>query len=519
MRTGMSVMAASLAVLLGASALSGPASAAGTTLNVGMASADAGKLDPHLTATTPDKALLGWMFNGLVRFQPGKASPEFIEPDLAESWESSDDGLVWTFHLRDDVQCHHGYGPLTAEDIVYSLERAADPDRSSFSSDFAAFEKVEALDDRTVQITLANVIPSVLGVLTAYHGGNIVCKAAAEELGDQFNTRPIGTGPFMFEEYKPQQSVTLVANPDYFRGAPQLERIVYNYIPSDASRDLAFESGELDLVYGKQDQTWIERMSSNPDVIVDVMEPAELSNIHLDVTKPPLDDIRVRQAVAHAVDRDAMVEFRGEKATRPAISMVPQGYLGTIDVGLPPYDPDKAKALLAEAGHGDGVTLHAIHTTLPGMLSTIEAFQAQLRNVGIDLEIETVEHATFHAQIREDLSQVTHYSAARFPVADVYLTQFFDSASIVGTPTAITNFSHCAVADDEIRAARVETDAERQKELWAEAQRKIAAEVCAVPIYENLQLWARRKNFDYGYELTGSLTLGPAITEASHFVE
>jgi peptide/nickel transport system substrate-binding protein len=520
MRTGMSILAASLtAALLGASTLSGPASAAGTTLNVGMASADAGKLDPHLTATTPDKAVLGWMFNGLVRFQPGQASPEFIEPDLAESWESSDDGLVWTFHLRDGVQCHHGYGPLTAEDIVYSLERAADPDRSSFSSDFAAFEKVEALDDKTVQITLANVIPSVLGVLTAYHGGNIVCKAAAEELGDQFNTKPIGTGPFMFEEYKPQQSVTLVANPDYFRGAPKLERIVYNYIPSDASRDLAFESGELDLVYGKQDQTWIDRMSSNPDVIVDVMEPAELSNIHLNITKPPLDDIRVRQAVAYAVDRDAMVKFRGEKATRPAISMVPQGYLGTIDVGLPEYDPDKAKALLAEAGHEGGVTLHAIHTTLPGMLSTIEAFQAQLRTVGINLEIETVEHATFHSQIREDLSQVTHYSAARFPVADVYLTQFFDSASIVGTPTAITNFSHCAVADDEIRAARVETDAERQKELWAEAQRKIAAEVCAVPIYENLQLWARHKNFDYGYELTGSLTLGPVITEASHFIE
>jgi peptide/nickel transport system substrate-binding protein len=525
MRSGTSTRRAALgtvalaAALIGASTLSGGAFAAGTTLNVGMASADAGKLDPHLSATTPDKALMGWMFNGLVRFEPGQASPEFIEPDLAESWEASDDGLVWTFHLREGVQCHHGYGELTSADIVYSLERAADPDRSSFSSDFAVFESIEALDERTVRLTLKTGIPCVLGVLTAYHGGNIVCKAAAEELGDQFNTKPIGTGPFMFEEYKPQQSVTLIANPDYFRGAPKLERIVYNYIPSDASRDLAFESGELDLVYGKQDQIWIDRMSSNPDTVVDVMEPAELSNIHLDITKPPLDDIRVRQAIAHAIDRDAMVAFRGEKATRPAISMVPAGYLGTIDAGLPAYDPEKAKALLAEAGYADGVTINAIHTTLPGMLATIEAVQAQLRKVGIDLQIETVEHATFHSQIRDDLSRVTHYSAARFPVADVYLTQFFHSDSIVGTEGAITNFSHCAVADDEITAARSEPDPAKQMELWAAAQTKIAAEVCAVPIYENLQLWARRKSFDYGYELSGSLTLGPVITEASHFTE
>ena len=93
-----------------------PAQAQKTTLVVGMASADAGKLDPHLTATTPDKGLLNWMFNGLVRIQPGSASPEFIEPDLAESWTSSPDGLVWTFKIRRRVHCHYDYGQFTAED-------------------------------------------------------------------------------------------------------------------------------------------------------------------------------------------------------------------------------------------------------------------------------------------------------------------------------------------------------------------------------------------------------------------
>ena len=153
------------------------------------------------------------------------------------------------------------------------------------------------------------------------------------------------------------------------------------------------------------------------------------------------------------------------------------------------------------------------------MLATIEAIQALLRNANINLEIEPVEHATFHAQIREDLSPVVHYSAARFPIADVYLTQFFHSRSIVGTPTAITNFSHCDVADAEIDAARVEADPEKQKELWAEAQRKIIEALCGIPIYENLQLWAWKDTLDLGYDVKGSLNLSPPVTEKAHFTE
>jgi peptide/nickel transport system substrate-binding protein len=105
------------------------------------------------------------------------------------------------------------------------------------------------------------------------------------------------------------------------------------------------------------------------------------------------------------------------------------------------------------------------------------------------------------------------YSAARLPVADVYLTQFFHSRSIVGTPTAVTNFSHCAMSDKEIDAARQETDIAKQKALWKEAQDKLVKEVCAVPLYEQLQVWAHRDKLDFGYKLDASLTLGPIINE------
>ena len=496
------------------------AHAADGVLNVGMGSADAGKLDPHVATTTPDKGLLHWMFNGLVRIKPGEASPAFIEPDIAESWTTSDDGLTWTFTLRQDVDCHGDYGNLDAEDVVFSLQRAANPDISAFAKDFAAISSFEATGDYEVTITLANQIPSLLGLLVPYHGGNIVCRDAVEALGDDFQRTPIGTGPFMFDEYQPQQYVKLVANPEYFRGAPQISEIYYRYIPSDASRDLAFQAGEIDMIYGRQDQTWVERISQIEGAEVVVMKPGEMSVIHLNMTMPPLDDLRVRQAVAHAINRDAMVEFKGPAVTLAAISPVPEGYMGfSADVPVYEYSVDKAKALLAEAGHPDGVTIKAIHTTLPGMLSTMEAVQALLREAGITLEIETVEHATFHEQIRQDLSQVTHYSAARFPVADVYLTQFFHSDSIVGTPTAVTNFSHCAVADADIEAARIETDTAKQADYWAAAQRKIMEEVCAVPIYQNLQLWAWKDNLDLGVEVNGSLNLSPPVTELARFTD
>ena len=498
--------------------VAGAAQAAGTTLNVGMASADAGKLDPHVATTTPDKGLLHWMYNGLVRIKPGEASPGYIEPDLAESWTVSDDGLVWDFNIRRGVQCHGKYGEFDAEDAVFSLQRAANPDISAFAKDYGAVASIEATGDYAVRITLSNPIPSLLGLLVAYHGGNMVCKDAAEDLGAAFEQTPIGTGPFMFAEYQPQQYVKLVAHEDYFRGTPHIEEIYYRYIPSDASRDLAFQSGEIDMVYGKQEQTWVERISQIPNTTVAVMEPGEMSVIHLNITKPPLDNLLVRRAVAHAVNRDEMVQFKGASVTRAAVSPVPEGYLGfTDDVPVYAHDPARAMELLEEAGHPDGVTINAIHTTLPGMLSTIEAVQAQLKKAGINLEITTVEHATFHQQIRQDLSQVVHYSAARFPIADVYLTQFYDSDSIVGKPTAVTNFSHCDVADTEIRSARIETDPEKQRALWAEAQRKLMDNACSVPIYQNLQLWAWTSDLDLGVEANGTLNLSPPVTEMARF--
>ena len=159
--------------------------------------------------------------------------------------------------------------------------------------------------------------------------------------------------------------------------------------------------------------------------------------------------------------------------------------------------------------------MSVIITKLDPLLKPMQVIQEQLRKVGITLDLAVVEHSAFHAQIRQNLSALVLYGAARFPIADVYLTQFYHSKSIVGTPAAVANFSHCGMVDAEIDAAREETNGAKQLELWATAQRKLAENVCGIPLFEQLQVFARHKSVDYGYKLTGALSLGPLITEAA----
>lgn len=508
-RCGMGLGAAIWACLVATSA---PALAQ-QTIRIAIHGADAGSLDPHMSAQTIDNVLTAWIYGGLVRFPDGSMDPSLIEPDLAESWSKTPDGLVWTFKLRTGAKFHNGYGEVTADDVVYSLTRAGNPKTSAFASDFQSFEKVEAVDPLTVRITLKKPVPSLLGLVTAQRGGFIISKKADTEVAGQYTKMPIGTGPFQFVEYLPKQHVALAANPDYHRGKPKIDRILFRYIPSNESRDLAFRSGEVDLSYGRKDQRWADRMKGQPGTNVDVFGPGELRLINLNTSIKPLDDLRVRQAIAHAINRDEFVKFVGADVVSPNPSVVPIGYLGyTADVPRFAYDPAKSKALLKEAGYPDGITLKVLGSNA-SFVEPYQLLQAQLAKAGIKMELQLVEHTAWHAQIRQNLSPIVVYTAARFPVADIFLTQFFHSASSVGKPTAVTNFSHCDVADKEIEAARVEQDAVKQIELWREAQRKIVANVCAVALFDEMQVWARSSKLDYGYKLNASISFGPMISE------
>ena len=503
------------------------AQAQGQILRYGMSHADTGGMDPHLAPATNDKTVVDPLFNGLVRFQPGNMNPAYIQPDLAESWSVSDDGLVWTFKLREGVQFHHGYGELTAEDVVFSLTKAGDPDRSAFSIDYRIFAKIEAADRYTVVLTLHDPLPEVqvLAVLTDYQGGMIVSKAAVEAFGDGFRTNPIGTGPFKFESYVPRQYVSMSRNEEYFRGAPVLAGLIYRFMPESRSRQAAFLAGELDMIEGLREQWWIEEIMRQPGVNIDVVGPGEMRTLHFNLNRPPLDDLRVRQALAYLIDRDEIRLILGENVTLSAVSAVPPGYMASLqDLEPYDYDPVKAQQLLTEAGFPDGVDLGRVVVTERDALRVpMEIVQEQLDRAGVRMDMQVVDHNTFHAQIREDLSAMVMYGAARFPTPDQYLTQFYHSLAVIQTPTAVTNFSHYGVllpgVDHLIDGARIELDTAKQVALWEEAQRQINVDLPTYPIYVLMLVFVRSDRVDLGYDFESTLALAPQFNELTRLLD
>lgn len=489
-----------------------------TILRIGTLGSDAISLDPHMSTKSQDKIIFPMMFNGLVRFKPGTADLKAIEPDLAESWDVSDDKLTWTFKLRKGVQFHGDFGELTAEDVVFSLKKAAEKKTSSAYKEYAAVKSIEAVDPYTVKITLSENVPFFLGTVVNYHGGFILSKKAWEKFGDKASMNPVGTGPFAFSQYQSKRFIELVANDKYFRGKPAIDKINYRYMPDEATRELAFEKDEVDLFYARREARWVKSQENKKNTEVDVFGLGELRNLHLNTSQKPLDDIRVRQAIAYAVNRESLVTFIGPEVASAANSVVPAGYLGHSDnATVYKHDLDKAKALLAEAGYKDGLTLKAVISKVESLRLPMMVIQEQLRLAGINLDLQVIEHSAFHKQIRQNLSSVVLYGASRFPVADVYLSQFFLSDSIVGTPTGITNFSHAKVADEEIKAAKTEVNLDKQLELWSTAQDKIQKDIYAVPLFEQYLVWCRKANLDYGYKLENSLSNGPLVTEKTTF--
>ena len=467
------------------------------------------------------------VFNGLVRYKPGDISQ--FEPDLATAIPepTMEDGKqVWVFELREGVMCHpwngnEGY-ELTADDVVYSLEKAANPDRSAYAGEYTGMT-FEAPDDTTVRIVLDQPLSPALFLpkVTDYAGGFVVCWQAAEDLGDDgFKTHPVGTGPFMFESYTPMENVTLAANDQYFRSAPKLTKVEAHYIPDISSRELGLREGELDLAEGLREQPWIEKMMGAEGVTVDVFGPGETVVLHINQSVEPLDDVNVRQAIAYALAREDFLAFFGEDTSDPLYSPVPveflAGGLTKEEVGAAGvlYETDRARAqeMLAEAG-AEELVLTANTSERASYRRTYEAIQDQLKQVGITLNLEVVDHSTMHSLIREDANPLIVYIAWR-PNADVFLTRFYHSDSIVVTgANPDTNFSHYTAIDDLIEQARQETDPDAQAELWKEAQIQIMKDAAAYPLFILKFVFGRAEYVDYGYDLMSTLALYPQITE------
>ncbi|MBS4214692.1 MULTISPECIES: ABC transporter substrate-binding protein [Neobacillus] len=470
-------------------------------INVAM-SGEAEKLDPHFASPVNEVTIVQTIFNGLVKFPTGTVDFEKIEGDLAEKWESNSDATQWTFHLKKGVKWQKGYGELTSEDVKWSFERVMDEKTGSpWRADYDNVANIEAPEQYTVVFNLKQPDASFLLKVLNYHGGMIVNKKAIEDAGDKFMTSPVGTGPFIFEEYSPKDKVVLIKNKDFFKGEPKLEKVILKIMTDPTAVEIAMDKGEIQLGLGIGDQLWIDKRKENKDLVLDFTTPALLWGIHLNMSKPPLDDIRVREAIAHAIDIKTYVnKVVGKDAASLPTGNVSAVYFGAAKVGAYDYDPEKSKELLKEAGYEKGLTLPKQYiSTLNSYLDIMVYVQDQLRKVGIEMPLEKVEHATYHANARKDLNNIALYGYVRAPHADTVLTQFFYGPSTVGTPTGVTNYSHYNKVDKLIEQARVELDKTKAKQIYKEAQEQIKKDFIYVPLVETNTVLVRRKEVDLGY--------------------
>lgn len=511
-----------------------PAARSGGVLRIAQNATDLNNLDPHYATTTQDRSIVDMVFNALVRYKPGDGS--VFEPDLAT--ELPEPKIVggkqeWTFNLRKGAMCQPTDGvpayELTSEDVVYSLTKSANKDRSAYAGDYTGMT-FEAVNPSTVKITLDNPISKNLFYprVANYSGGFIVCKKAAEKLGaDKMKTMPVGTGPFMFKSYTAQDKIVLVANDSYFRGKPQLDGVEVRFMADLTSRELGLRGGQLDVINGAPDKAWVDKMKPVQNVQVDVFGVGEVATMYFNLNIPPMDKLPVRQAIAYALSRDEFLAFVGPTIGENVYSVVPAKFLagGLTEQeakakGLDfTTDLAKAKKLLADAGYPNGFNLKLVTSEMTGYKVLYESLQAQLAKIGIKADVQVIDHTSFHNTIRQDANALVVYIAWR-PNADAYLTRFLHSDSIIITgKKPDTNFVHYNKIDKLIDQARVELDATKQVDLWKQAQIQVLEDMVAFPIQYQNQVYARAKTVDYGHDLKSVLALYPGVDEKTKFVK
>src|SRR5690606_27886433 len=304
-----------------------------------------GIFDPAYWQYTPDWFVYPNIFNGLVRWVPGTGGSQ-LEPDLAESWEVSEDGTVYTFHLREGIQFHRDYGELTSEDVVFTFDRQLQDETASFNSQLADIVDVSAPDRYTVQITLAQPSASFLATIVAYRPGLVVSKRAIEELGEDFNTSPIGTGAFVFEERTASDEIVLVSNDGYFRGPPEVAKLTFAHIGEEQVAVAALQRDEFQIIWTRGNPEAITALQADPEISVEVNTvPSSVRHIAFSPNFEPTRDPEVRRALAYALDK-TLIEQALPNLEVPAhvVYFDDPGEVPTYD-----YDPELAREMLAAA--------------------------------------------------------------------------------------------------------------------------------------------------------------------------
>ena len=525
----MSLTRRDLAVLSAASALAAAAparaQAAPDRLRIAFAARGNRTLDPANSIQGADDWSITSIHDRLVASPPGTfaTSPEQFEPRLAERWSVSPDGKTWSFTLRQGVQFHKGYGECTAEDVAFSINRARDPAQGSGSR--ALFENVvDVRTDGTYGVLIGLKEPDPLFISGTVQAGacSIMCRKAVLEKGEAIGRDPIGTGPYQFTSLDPDpsQGVLMTANMDYFRGAPPTREVQVLYILDTTARTLALLSGNVHMIEGARAPGWTASIKQrNPKLHFDVAAPGSFFTMHFNLGRKPLDDVRVRRAFAYAIDRAAIARALAPVGAR-TYGVIPPGFPGGLSRDDVPaalrydHDPAHAKALLADAGLAGGVVIDAYTSQREDYRAIMLIVQEQMRKVGVTINLQIIDHTTFHANNRKDMNSLPQYSSAYpptplLPLADVLSRR----TEVKADGSGGTNYSHYGVLmpgiDDILEAAAAEPEFKARAALVRKAELRVLEDLPLLPICTNGYLVVRDPRVTLGYEVKSGFAYWP----------
>lgn len=471
---------------------------------------DSAALDPAIVTDGESLKIGHQVFDSLIEYKEGTTE---VEGALAESWEVTPDGLKYTFKLRQGVTFHDGT-EFNADAVAFNFKRWDDP-KSEYKFEGDSFDyydsmfgpdgsrvikEVKVVDPYTIEFILNQPqAPFLQNIAMTCFG--IASPKAIQEKKENFKSEPVGTGPFVFKEWKRNDSITLEKNPNYWKeGLPKLSKVIVRSIPDNSARFNALQNGEIDLMEDLSPDD-LSVLESNAELQKIERPSFNVAYLGFNFKNKPFDDVKVRQALNYAVNKQGIIDAFFAGQAKPAVNPMPPTLWGYNDsIQDYPYDLEKAKQLLAEAGYPNGlpdeVTFYAMPVSRPYMpdgKKVAEAIQADFEKIGVKVKIESPEWATYLDETKvgekDDIYMLGWTGDNGDP--DNFIYTLLDKDSIPGNNR---NFYVNEKLHTILVAAQKEVDQSKRAELYKEAQVIIKEDAPWIPLVHSVPLLAGKAN-------------------------
>ncbi|MBN3845651.1 MULTISPECIES: ABC transporter substrate-binding protein [Burkholderiaceae] len=456
----------------------------GGTLRVAFAS-DTKTLDPTFSVNFSERQPLYLIYNTLLSINPDAS----IGPELAERWDTLDGGKRLVLHLRKGVMFHDGT-PFDAAAVKDNLDRRLDPAVGSPLRPQLTLilDSVEVNDPQTVTLHLKSPSPALLGML-AQREGFMASPTAMKKYGKDFATHPVGTGPFVFKEWIPGNSLSVDRNPKYWEpGKPYLDRVVFSDTSNPIIAMQRLRTGEVDYISALSPID-IRPIENQPGIVLDAGPASRWYALQWQVDRPPFNNPLVRQAVAYAIDRKRMVEILMNGKAPIAESIAPPGaWWYDPTVKSYPYDPAKAKALLAQAG----VTNLSVSLSTPQIMlmqQINQLVQEQLKAVGIAVRLDPIAQSDWYPRLSQGLINFSPIRWSQRPDPDGLFPLLLGSTGAQNT----TKY-HNPDVDKLLQQARDASDQATRRRLYGQVEAIVTRDLPYVPLFFSIEYAAMRNN-------------------------